>query len=149
MDIYARIKQDHEHARDLLKQLSADGLASERRAQLFNDLKREIWVHAKVEETVFYMPLINRRRTRSESLEAVNEHHIANALLDELDSFPQDNDMWQSKFGVLKENLEHHMREEEEEVFEEAAEIISEEQAKTMAADFDRRKRLGLEAITP
>ena len=57
--------------------------------------------------------------------------------------------MWASKLGVLKENLEHHMREEEDEVFGEAKKVLSNEDAAAMAEDFDRRKRLGLEAITP
>ena len=150
MQIYDRIKQDHDHARALLKELKeGEKLAADKRAALFDELKREIWVHAKVEETVFYLPLIDKRKTRAESLEALNEHHIANSLLEEMDTIPQDNDMWASKMGVLKETLEHHMKEEEDEVFGEARKVLSREQATAMAEDFDRRKRLGLQAITP
>lgn len=148
MLIYDRIKKDHEKARKLLKELK-DSKAGDRRSALFDDLKREIWVHAKVEETVFYLPLMDKRKTRSESLEAINEHHIANSLLEEMDAIPQDNDMWMSKMGVLKETLEHHMEEEEEEVFVEAKKVLSKEDATAMAEDFDRRKGLGLQAITP
>ena len=148
MEIYDRIKQDHDHARALLKALKEER-SNDKRAALFDELKREIWVHAKVEETVFYLPLIDRRKTRAESLEALNEHHIANSLLEEMDTVPQDNDMWASKLGVLKETLEHHMHEEEDEVFVEARKVLSTEDATAMAKDFDRRKGLGLQAITP
>ena len=57
MQIYDRIRQDHDHARNLLKQLKDSAtLAADQRAALFDELKREIWVHAKVEETVFSCP---------------------------------------------------------------------------------------------
>ena len=67
MEIYDRIKQDHDHARALLNALKEER-SDDKRAALFDELKREIWVHAKVEETVFYLPLIDRRKTRAESL---------------------------------------------------------------------------------
>lgn len=149
MDIYARIKQDHDHFRELFRELCGGKLSSERRDALFDELKRGVWTHNKIEEAIFYNPLMDRRKTRGESLEALNEHHISNTLIEEMESIPKDNEMWASKLGVLKENLDHHMQEEESEVFEEARKVLSDDRAKEMGEDFDRRKKMGLEAITP
>ncbi|HET8727587.1 MAG TPA: hemerythrin domain-containing protein [Alphaproteobacteria bacterium] len=150
MDIYQRIRQDHETARGLLGRLTElpDGRADER-DRLFDTLKRELWVHAKVEEAVFYAVLKEARRTRGESLEAFNEHHLINSLLDELDAMPRDNVAWTAKLGVLKEVTEHHLDEEEEEVFEEAGKVIDEDQAKRLGQAFDERKEQGLAALEP
>ena len=150
MDIYARIRQDHDRFRDLLHRL-CDGKdqPADRRAALFDALKREVWLHSKVEELVFYSPLMEERRSRGETLEGIAEHHVAERLLDELDGIPKDGEAWMSKLSVLKENLDHHMQEEEKEIFDSARKILSDEQARTMAGDFDRRKKLGLQALTP
>jgi len=150
MNIYDRIKQDHDEARRLMAEIKdTSERAAKTRRKLFDTLKREMWVHHKLEEAVFYNSLIKQRATRDEAFEAVNEHHVANGLLEELDSIPVDSAQWASKFGVLCELIEHHMDEEEEETFVEAREALSKEAAQSMGKSFDSRKKVVLAAMEP
>jgi len=150
MDIYDRIKQDHDEARQVMAQIKdTSERAIKTRQKLFDSFKRDLWAHHKLEEAVFYTTLAARRKTRAEAFEAVNEHHVANGLLEELDSVPVDSPEWAAKFGVLCELVEHHMEEEEGETFEEAREVLSEAAAATMGEKFDSRKKVMLAAMEP
>ncbi len=150
MNIYDRIKQDHDDARELMAEIKdTSDQAVKTRRRLFDRFKREMWVHHKLEEAVFYNTLSRHRETRDEAFEAVNEHHVANGLLEELDSVPVDSPEWASKFGVLTELVEHHMDEEEEETFAEAREVLDKEAAETMGEKFDSRKKVVMAAMEP
>jgi hemerythrin-like domain-containing protein len=150
MDIYARLRQEHDEARDLLaklKETTPDD--AERRDELFEALKRDLWAHHKLEEAVFYSVLADHRKTRGEAFEAINEHHMANGLLEELDSMPTDSLEWGQKLGVLKELVEHHMEEEEDDIFDEAREVLSDAQAEEIGQAMADRKRAVVAALQP
>lgn len=150
MNIYDRIKQDHDEARRVMSEIKeTTDRAEKTRKRLFDHFKRDLWTHHKLEEAVFYETLAKQRATRDEAFEAVNEHHIANGLLEELDSIPVGSPEWASKFGVLCELVEHHMEEEEEETFAEAREVIGKDDAETMGEKFDSRKKVVLAAMEP
>ena len=150
MDIYGVIKDDHDKARHLLDALDeTKDDEAEKRARRFAEFKVELMMHQHVEESVFYNTLKNEEETRDDALEAMNEHHVIDTLLEELDDMPKDGDEWRAKFGVLKELVEHHMREEEEEFFESARKVLDADQAEQMARVFQQKKDAGIEAMTP
>ena len=150
MQIYDVILEDHATARRMLEELCAVGEEEgDRRAALFADFKAELMIHQHVEEAVFYDPLKEIEETRPDALEAINEHHIVDTLLEELDDMPKDNDRWTAKLGVLRELVEHHMKEEEEEFFDNAKKVVDDDLAARMAEEFRKKKRAGLEAMTP
>ena len=150
MEIYDVILEDHAKARRMLKELcQTDESECERRIALFADLKSELMIHQHVEEAVVYERLKEIADTRPDALEAINEHHIVDTLLEELDDMTKDNDRWTAKLGVLRELVEHHMEEEEGEFFDHAKEVVDDDLARRMAEDFQRKKRAGLEAMTP
>ena len=150
MDIYGVIKDDHDKARHLLDALDeTKDDEAEKRARRFAEFKVELMMHQHVEESVFYNTLKNEEETRDDALEAINEHHVVDTLLEELDDMPKDGDEWRAKFGVLKELVEHHMREEEEEFFESARKVLDADQAEQMARVFRQKKDAGIEAMTP
>jgi hemerythrin superfamily protein len=145
--IFEAIKDDHDRLRTLMDRI-ADARPGERGGP-FAEFRRELWAHAKVEETVFYAPLREREGTRMEILEGMNEHHLADALLDELSAMPTDGDAWTAKFTVLSETLRHHMEEEEDEVFDAADQVLNDQQAEAMGKSMEDRKRLVLEGLAP
>jgi hemerythrin superfamily protein len=150
MDIYGVIKDDHDKARRLLDGL--DGTRDDeggKRARRFAELKTDLMMHQHVEESVFYNTLKDIEETRDDALEAINEHHVVDTLLEELDDMPKEGDEWRAKFGVLKELVEHHMREEEEEFFENARKVLDDEQAEKMGAVFREKKEAGVKAMSP
>ncbi len=150
MDIFERIKQDHDHAREVMEKLKATTARAEKtRLKLFGDFKLDMWAHHKVEEAVFYSFLRDDTSMSKDSYEALNEHHVANGLLEELDTFPVASDEWGVKFGALCELIEHHIDEEEKDFFPKAKKLLSKEQVELMGKRFDSRKRVVLAAITP
>lgn len=150
MDIYTVIKRDHDTARAMLKALKAtDDSAGARRNELYPALKRELMMHQQVEDAVFYAKLKTEKKTRPDALEAANEHHIVDVLLEELDIMPKDNDEWTAKFGVLRELVDHHMREEETEFFEHARTAIDKDLAEHMGTEMTEKKAAGLTALEP
>ncbi len=150
MNIYDRIKQDHDAARKVITQLKATTPEEgKQRQKLFDHLKIEMWVHHKVEEAVFYSYLRAGDDMHGEAMEAYNEHHMANGVFEELDTFPVDSEEWGMKFKALCELVEHHMDEEEEDFFPEARKTISDEVADLMGEEFDSRKAAALAALAP
>lgn len=149
MDIYTRIKEDHDKARELMSQIAdTTARAKKTRHDLFEDFKIDLWSHHKVEEATFY-DLLTQKGDAAESYEAKNEHHMVNSMLEELDTMPKDNEQWGQKFGAMKELIEHHMEEEEEEFFTLARKEFSEEEAEELGRRFDSRKKVVAPAITP
>jgi hemerythrin superfamily protein len=148
MDIYGVIKQDHDLMRSMLDGLckTGNGDAGQREAQ-FTPLKNELMMHQQVEEAVLYASLKDVEETRPDALEAIAEHHLVNGLLEELGLMPKDSDEWFAKFGVLKELVEHHMREEEEDFFAVARKVLDDKQAIELGAQMRSKKDAGIRAI--
>jgi hypothetical protein len=150
MNIFDRIKQDHDAARDVIAKLKATTpRAWKTRRDLFDMLKLEMWAHHKIEEAVFYSVLRGGEHMHGEAMEAYNEHHMANGVFEELDTFPVDSEEWGMKFKALCELVEHHMDEEEKDFFPAARKVIGKDVAELMGEAFDRRKEAVLAALKP
>jgi hemerythrin superfamily protein len=150
MDIFQVIKQDHDLMRGMLKELCAtENKDVRRRDELFVPFKNELMMHQQVEEAVVYNSLKDIEETRSEALEAIAEHHVVDGLLEELALMPKDSDEWFAKFGVLKELVDHHMKEEESEFFDAARKVIDKAKAEEMAQQMRSKKEAGLRAVQP
>lgn len=150
MNIFDRIKQDHDASREVIGKLKATEPRQARtRTDLFNHLKIDMWAHHKVEEAVFYSYLRAGNDMHGEAMEAYNEHHMANGVFEELDTFPVDTEEWGMKFKALCELVEHHMKEEERDFFPATKQIIPADIAKLMGDEFDARKQTVMEALQP
>lgn len=150
MDVYTAIKAQHDASRDTLDKLSdSTTRAVKTRQTLFGAFKRDLWAHNKVEEAVFYSVLRQHKDIRDEALEAFAEHHVLNSLLEELETTPVDNDNWTAKFSALQEMLQHHMEEEENEVFEMARDLLSRDQASDLGKKLESRHRVIVAALEP
>jgi len=135
MDVYEILKEDHKTVAELLKKLdktSEDG--TEKREKLFLELKTELTFHAYIEELLFYPLLKDKKESKEITLEAYEEHRLVKTLLEELDDMSKDSEEWIGKFRVLKENVEHHVEEEEGELFEKARNVLSAEDATAIGA---------------
>ncbi|MCG5242845.1 hemerythrin domain-containing protein [Azospirillum doebereinerae] len=145
-DIFARIKTDHDTIRALLdkaEEANGNGRA------VFEDLQRELWAHAKVEEGIFYASLSKAKDAKSETIEGLNEHHLINGLLDELNAMKTTDSGWKEKLQVLGELVRHHLDEEEEELFEEAKEYLDDGRAAELGGFYADRKDHVLAGLAP
>lgn len=138
--IFEAIERDHDNHRRILRKLDeTQGDSAERRA-LFNTLKREVEAHAAAEEQTFYASLIAEPEGQEKARHSISEHKEASDLIDELDAMDFSSPGWLSRFRSLKEALEHHMDEEEDEVFARARKLLASEEIDKLGREFADRK---------
>jgi len=139
MDALDLIKQDHKRLRKLLKEtLEAEGAEREQR---LDHLRTELVAHERMEEEVLYPRLRDEKKVHEPVLEGYEEHHVADVLLDELLDVPPETDLWKAKVKVLKENVEHHMDEEEDELFKGARAVLDREELNRLGERMQQIKR--------
>src|ERR1041384_525829 len=142
MDALSLLKEDHEKGAGLFEQLEpTTERAVKTREDLFTKLKQELDVHAHIEETIFYPVLKQEAETRDITLEGLEEHHVIKLLLKELAGMQVDSEQWTAKLKVLQENVEHHVEEEESEMFKGAREVLSREQLEHLGARMAAEKK--------
>jgi hemerythrin superfamily protein len=121
------MKDDH----DKMKKLFDEALESDdpsERADLLHRIRAELMAHERMEEDVFYPALRSGgEKAREIVLEGYEEHHLIDVILDELLEVPEDAEQWKAKLKVLRENLEHHIDEEEGEMFRRAKQALGQE----------------------
>ncbi len=147
MDIYQRLEQDHDRQRDLAARLVETSGDSEERRQLWSEFKAEAEAHANAEEQTFYAALIEDPDTQEKARHSVSEHKTASDHIEKLSELDMSSGAWLQTFQTLKEELEHHVEEEENEVFPKARTVISDDEAARMADDFETRKSEELNAV--
>ncbi|HEY8227352.1 MAG TPA: hemerythrin domain-containing protein [Pyrinomonadaceae bacterium] len=149
MNAFNLLKQDHQTVAELLEKIDqTTERALKTREELFTRLKTELDVHAKIEETIFYPALENEEETRDITLEAFEEHRLVKQLLSELEGMAKDDEQWTARFSVLKENIEHHVEEEEGEMFSKARSVLSEEDQETLGTRLEEAKKEEKAALT-
>lgn len=142
MNAFELLKKDHEKVSGLFKQLDE---TTERgvktREELFARLKQELEIHARIEEQIFYPAIKEAKETHEITLEAFEEHNVVKRLLSELESMPVDDERWKAKLTVLKENVEHHVEEEEGEMFKSAKKVLSTDEIEELGARLESAKQ--------
>jgi hypothetical protein len=138
MDAFNLLKADHRKVEKLFSELeSARGQAKMR---VFEQIKTELELHTHIEETIFYPALEEPKQTHDLTLEAYEEHDVVKKLLSELSRANKVSEEWEAKAKVLQENVEHHVEEEENELFKKADAALSEEQIETLGEQMASEK---------
>lgn len=94
--------------------------AAEKRLQLARTICTELTVHAQVEEEIFYPALRAVLKDTDMLAEAEVEHAGAKDLIAQLNSMEQADEMFDAKVKVLGEYIDHHVKEERNEIFPKA-----------------------------
>lgn len=129
MDFFELLKQDHQKVSGIFQKIEATtGKATTARQQLFTQLKQELDLHAQIEETILYPVLKQSAEMRDLTTEAYDEHQEVKDLLAELEATPLEDEEWETILAELKDNVEHHVDEEENEMFTQAREVLSDDQ---------------------
>jgi hemerythrin-like domain-containing protein len=140
-DPIALLETDHRRFEDLLK-LGEETTerAMTRRGQVLDALTSELNVHEAIEEKILYPALKPHAEARDIVLEGYQEHHVADVLVKELHACARDDERWGAKFKVLKESLEHHIDEEEGNMFRTARAVLSREELDGLGARMKKLK---------
>ncbi len=147
MNVFTLLKDDHKKVAGILEKIDE---TTERgvktREELFTKLKTELDVHARIEETIFYPELEKADETHDITLEAFEEHRLVKQLLGELEKMDKSDETWTARFTVLKENVEHHVEEEETDMFPKARKVLTEDQAEEIGNRMEEAKKEQLKA---
>jgi len=130
MDAFELLKTDHEKVAQLFDQLEA--ASGKAKLNIFQQIKTELELHMHIEETIFYPALEKPEQTHDLTLEAFEEHAVVKNLLAELNKARTADDEWEAKAKVLRENVEHHVEEEENELFDKASDALSDEEIEVL-----------------
>ena len=140
----AILKDDHEKVTKLFKQFkSADNANNDtKKSAIVEEIAAALNVHASVEEEIFY-PAVKKARaeeTKDEVREAYEEHKQIKALLAALSKTTPDDETFDSKVKVLQEDVEHHVKEEEGQMFPDAKKFLGNETLQTLGERIAARK---------
>ena len=141
MDAITLLTTDHEKVKKLLSELeSTTERGVKTRTELFATIKGELTVHEIVEEEIFYPELKAHPKAKDIVLEGYEEHHVVDEIMAELESTPVDDETWGAKAAVMKENLEHHIEEEEGEMFKTARSVFDRAELEDLGRRMEARK---------
>jgi len=141
MDAISLLKADHDLVKSLLADLeSTTERGVKRRTDLFARIKQELTVHEVIEEEIFYPELKAHPKAKDIVLEGYEEHHVVDLLMGELAALPVDDETWGAKATVMKENVEHHIEEEEGEMFKQARAVFDEAELADLGERMAARK---------
>jgi hemerythrin-like domain-containing protein len=138
MDAFSLLKADHRKVAELFERLEqTDG---KRKLDVFAQIKTELDLHAHIEEKIFYPALEKPSETHDLTLEAYEEHKQVKTLLRQLSRARTASEEWQAKAKVLQENVEHHVDEEENELFKKAGSVLSDEEIDELGLRMEEEK---------
>lgn len=150
MNALTLLKEDHDKAKKVMEELAA---TTERgvktREEKWTKLLKELTIHENIEEEIFYPALHEHEKLKAIVLEALEEHHLVDDIVEQLKDTPFDDEHWAAKFKVTKENVEHHIEEEEGPMFKAVRQSFSAEELEELGARMEQRKLEQMEERMP
>ncbi|MEO6238486.1 MAG: hemerythrin domain-containing protein [Vicinamibacterales bacterium] len=140
-DALARLEADHRRIEELFKRgekTTARGVKT--RSELLRTIDSALNAHELIEEKILYPALRLHPEAHDIVLEGIQEHHVADLILKELRALDRHDEQWGAKFKVLKENIEHHIQEEEGPMFRSARGLFSRDELREMGVRMSKMK---------
>ncbi len=138
MEIFEALRKDHERQRLLMKILVETSGDSDSRNEFYEELKASLENHAIAEERHFYAPLMDSDKTIEKSRHSIAEHHEIDELIAKLDETEMSSPVWLKTMKKLQSLVEHHLAEEEKEVFQQAGKVLSKKQKGELAEEYQQ-----------
>jgi hemerythrin-like domain-containing protein len=138
------LKADHAKVKDILSQLSdSTERALKKRVELLGKLEMEISIHTRLEEEILY-PAFKAAGSKEQDVmyfEAKEEHRTVDSLvLPDLKLTDPGTPEFSGRVKVVKELLEHHIEEEETEMFPQAKKLLGKEKLEELGAQMEAMK---------
>ena len=144
MDALSLLKADHDKVKKMLTEgEETTERAQKTRSELFENLKGELMIHERIEEEIFYPALKSHPKAKDLVLEGYEEHHVVDEIMGELEATDVTDETWGAKFKVMKESIEHHIEEEEGEMFKQARSVFDADELESLGARMMELKELG------
>lgn len=143
--IYADLKRDHDKQRDMLKAIADMKGDAGARHTLFEEFRLEVQSHAAAEEESLYAEMLRNPDLRDDARHSVSEHKEVDDLLGEMMDLDVASDEWEAKFLHMRHRYEHHIDEEEEDMFPAAEKELDSATEERLAETYEERKPEELE----
>jgi hemerythrin-like domain-containing protein len=143
-DAIALLKKDHQTVRQLLKRLESSSEGNRAaREQLLGQIENEIKVHTQIEEEIFYPAFREAAKASDEHIyfEALEEHHVVDMVMPEIKSADEGSEEFTAKAKVLKDLIEHHAAEEENQMFPKARTAMGTAELREVGERMQQRKQ--------
>jgi iron-sulfur cluster repair protein YtfE (RIC family) len=146
MDAIKMHKDDHRKVKDLIREYADAGDdAFKVKQKIADQVFAELEVHTMLEEEIFY-PAVRVKTDdegKSHVAEGMEEHHIVKILIAELKALTPEDEAFAAKFKVLSENVQHHIKEEEDELLPDAKKQLGHDGIEVLGEQMaSRRKEL-------
>lgn len=144
MDAIQLLKEDHDKVKKLFQDFESSGeKAYVKKQEIADKICEELEVHTQIEEEIFYPQI--RKATKDDEAqdllnEAFEEHKVAKTLVAELQDFEEVNEIFEAKMKVLRENVEHHIKEEQNELFPKVKKTFEKEELEEIGTQMKERK---------
>lgn len=143
-DAITLLESDHREIRQLLRR--ADSAGIDQRQALLTELKERLQSHERMEEEVFYPALQNNAATRELVLESFAEHHVVDQIMGEMEQTAVSDEMWKARFTAMRENLEQHIAEEEDQLLLLARKALTKGELAELGRQMKDIKQVAIEA---
>ncbi len=140
MDALELLKQDHRKVAELFKQVEATE-DTKKHQQLFEQIKTELETHTHIEETILYPTFEKHEELKDITLEAYEEHKQIKTLIREIAALSEGSERFDAKLKVMGENVEHHVKEEETEMFPKAKQHYDRAQLEELGQELAAAKK--------
>lgn len=141
MDAFQMIKDDHSRVNELfLKIADTSDNAVRTRERLFEQIRIELQTHAQLEEKHFYPALQKHAETKKFVAHSLDEHGEVKSMLRELDGMAKDDSAFMERIQELKQSVQDHVREEEEEIMPAARKALSDDEIQELTDKMQKDK---------
>jgi len=146
MNAIELLKEDHDKVDKLFQKVKATE-ESEHPA-IFEQIKMELDVHTHIEETIFYPKMLEEGDKELQDIvkEGIEEHRQAKMFLRELSNLSDDSEKFQPKLKVLMEDIEHHVQEEEGEMFKMVEKQFDESVLQELGKEMEAEKKKAMKS---
>jgi hemerythrin-like domain-containing protein len=147
MSIFDKLQQDHREVQQLFRKVMTNQSNNENREELFEQIRINLTAHADAEEVIFYPILMEE--SEEDAFVATVEHNLVRVLLEDLERTIAniDSPLWKAKCRVVSEMVDHHIEEEESELFKLARKALSKEDALDLGVIFTEEEEEEKESI--
>ena len=135
------LRKAHERFRALFAEHVGSG--RDKKREIFRAIKEELEIHTRIEEELFYPAVVRVRSNDARAIvrDGLQEHQMVEGLLAEIDQMDARDARYDERVDALRENVERHLRDEEERIFAQASSHLSEARLEKIGSDMEARKR--------
>lgn len=140
MNAVQLLLKDHEEIKQLFRQFEEAGERARKKKQtIAGKVIEEIHAHSQLEERIFYPAVREKGKKEIQEviLEGIEEHRVADFMMERLQQTGPEDETFDAKFMVLIESVEHHLKEEERELFPESKKMFDKEELDRLGAQME------------